>query len=147
SAIIVPLGKSLFQEKEMLTEVWRINMLGGWQVRQNEIVLERFRTRKTAVLLAYLAYHSQRAHAREELADLFWPDATPELGLKSLGVALSSLRHALEPPGVIPGVILDADRLTIRLRPETVQTDVAEFREALRVAHNTAETPLWLTRL
>ena len=109
-------------------------MLGGWSVRHGNETLEKFRTRKTAALLAYLAYYANRAHAREELAALFWPDAAPELGLKSLGVALSSLRRMLEPPGVPAGSVIVADRVTIRLRPEAIQTDAGEFETRTRNA-------------
>lgn len=79
----------------MLDDIWRFRLLGDFQAQQEGTSTDRFRTRKTAALLAYLAFHHYKAHTREELATLFWPDATPELGLKSLGVALSSLRKML----------------------------------------------------
>ena len=74
----------------MLNEVWRIALLGGIHAHRRRISTDRFRTRKTAVLLACLALHAGRSHSREALATLLWPDAEPALGLKSLGVALSS---------------------------------------------------------
>src|SRR5262245_40871707 len=118
----------------MLNDIWRFRLLGGLQAQQGSVATERFRTRKTAALLAYLAFYPHTAHSREELATLLWPDATPELGLKSLGVALSSLRKLLEPPGVPAGSVLVADRRTARLRPEAIETDVAGFRQALEAA-------------
>ena len=63
--------------------------------------LTRFRSRRTAALLAYLAYHPGRRHPRETLVERFWPDApTAERARASLAVALSSLRAQLEPPGM-----------------------------------------------
>jgi predicted ATPase/DNA-binding SARP family transcriptional activator len=109
-------------------------MLGGWRVQQDGVALERFRTRKTAALLAYLAYHPHRTHQREALAELLWPETTPELGLKSLGVALSSLRRLLEPPGVPEATVLNADRHTVQLNPAAIETDVARFDAAVRAA-------------
>jgi predicted ATPase/DNA-binding SARP family transcriptional activator len=118
----------------MLNDIWRFRLLGGLQAQQGSVATDRFRTRNTAALLAYLAFYPRTVHSREELATLLWPDATPELGLKSLGVALSSLRKLLEPPRVPLGAVLIADRRTARLRPEAVQTDVAGFRQALESA-------------
>ena len=69
----------------MLDDIWRFRLLGDFQVRRGSISTDRFRTRKTAALLAYLAFYHHKAHNREELSTLLWPEATPELGLKSLG--------------------------------------------------------------
>jgi len=118
----------------MLNDIWRFRLLGTLQAQQGNVATDRFRTRKTASLLAYLAFYPHAAHSREELATLLWPDATPELGLKSLGVALSSIRKLLEPPRVPVGSVLIADRRTARLRPEAIQTDVASFLQALKAA-------------
>lgn len=118
--------------------VWRFTMLGGWQVRRGDEALERFRTRKTASLLAYLACFPQRAHQREELAERFWPDAEPEFALRSLSVALWSLRRVLEPPDVAEGSVLIAERLTARLNPKAIATDIGGFQEALADAKRAA---------
>jgi predicted ATPase/DNA-binding SARP family transcriptional activator len=118
----------------MLNDIWRFRLLGTLEAQQGNVTTDRFRTRKTAALLAYLAFYPHTAHSREELATLLWPDATPELGLKSLGVALSSIRKLLEPPRVPVGTVLIADRRTARFRPEAIQTDVAGFQQALKAA-------------
>jgi class 3 adenylate cyclase len=52
-------------------------------------------------------------------------------------VALSSLRHQLEPPGVPQGAVLIADRNSVKLNPAAVTTDVAEFEAALQSAERT----------
>jgi len=112
----------------------RIDMLGGLRVRQGEREITRFRTEKTAALLAFLAYHLDHAHPREVLAELLWPWSAPGAGRTTLRVALSSLRRQLEPPGVPAGTVIRADRNAIRLNPETVATDVREFEAAVRSA-------------
>src|SRR5262245_53131292 len=124
----------------MLEDIWRFTLLGSFRAQQGLISTERFRTRKTAALLAYLAFYPHKAHHREELATLLWPDVSPNLGLKSLGVALSSLRKLLEPPGVQLGTVLLADRRTARLNPEAIQTDVAAFHLAIQSAKSAGET-------
>src|SRR5687767_11511892 len=103
---------------------WRIELLGKLRAQRGERVISRFYTHKMGALLAHLAYYLPRAHRREALIDLLWPEAAPQAGRNSLSVALSSLRHQLEPPGVPPGTVILADRATVRLNPEAVTTDV-----------------------
>lgn len=120
-----------------MDELWRIELFGGLTVRELRSggqVLTRFRTQKMTSLLAYLACFRQRGHAREEILELFWPEAEPEAGRLSLRVALSQLRSQLEPPDVPEGAVLVADRLLVHLNPAAVSTDVAAFEEALRSA-------------
>src|SRR5690242_12215282 len=117
-----------------MNEPWRIQLLGGLRLSQGERTITRFRTQKTAVLLAYLAYHQHRSHPRETLIELLWPDTDEGAARHSLSQALSSLRHQLEPPGVPSGAVIAADRFGVELNPEAATTDVAHFTEALRVA-------------
>jgi predicted ATPase/DNA-binding SARP family transcriptional activator len=112
----------------------RIELLGGLRIEQGSRVITRFRTQKTAALLAYLGYYRERFHPREHLIDLLWLEADLASGRNSLSIALSSLRHQLEPPGVPHGTILRADRTSVQLNPEAVNTDVAEFEATLQKA-------------
>ena len=132
---------------------WRIELFGGLRALQGERVITRFQTQKTGALLAYLAYHLPRpllskegsrggySHPREVLFELLWPECNPKAGRNSLSVALSSLRHQLEPPGVPAGAVIIADRLSVRLNPTAVTTDVAEFETALQSAQQTGSQP------
>jgi DNA-binding SARP family transcriptional activator len=91
----------------------------------------RFRTQKSAWLLAYLAYHSHRSYPREFLIELLWPDCDIDAGRHRLSVALSSLRSQLALPGVPgPGVLI-ADNFSVGLNGAVVTTDVAEFEAAV----------------
>jgi predicted ATPase/DNA-binding SARP family transcriptional activator len=114
--------------------LWKIELLGGLCVRQEERVLHRFRAQKPGALLAYLAYYPRRPHPREVLIELLWPNGEPQAGRNSLNTALSSLRRQLEPPGIPMGTVLQADRFTVHLNPAAFMTDVAEFHDALRAA-------------
>src|SRR4051812_14959169 len=111
----------------------RIEMLGGLRVMQGDRAVTRFRTHKTAELLAYLAYFHRRSHPREILIDLLWPEADLDGGRHSLSMALSSLRPLLEVPGK-DGSVLVADRHSVGLNPAAVSTDVAEFEAAIKTA-------------
>jgi len=114
-------------------ESWRIELFGGLRARCGERVVERFRTRKTAALLGYLALDTGRAHAREVLLELLWPEAPRRSAGVSLSTALWALRSELEGPGRA-GTVLLADRHTIGLNPRTVRSDVGDFEAALAKA-------------
>ena len=118
---------------------WRIELLGGLRVLSGERVMTRFRTHKTASLLAYLALFPERPHAREELCDLLWPEADLDAGRMNLRVALSSLRRQMEPPGTPHGGVLTADRSKIHLNPDVCTTDIAEFEAALAASSGASE--------
>ncbi len=117
-----------------MTELMRIDMLGGMRVRQGERTITRFRTHKTGALLAYLAYHRNRSAARDTLIEILWPDTDSGAARHSLSQALSSLRNQLEPPGTPSGSILVADRFSIELNPTSFTTDIAGFERDLRSA-------------
>ena len=99
----------------MMRRLWFLRLFGQFSAESDGETLTRFRTQKTAALLAYLACHPDRSHPREELIAMLWPDADPDAGRHSLSQALTSLRHQLEPPGVASGAVVVSDRNTVRL--------------------------------
>jgi DNA-binding SARP family transcriptional activator len=117
-----------------MEQPWRVEMLGRLRAVRGECVVERFRTQKTASLLAYLAYHLGREHPRDELIEILWPEDDRDTGRHKLSVALSSLRAQLEPPGVADGSVLITGRLTAALCAKAVSTDVAAVELSLRAA-------------
>lgn len=120
---------------------WRIELLGGLRAVSGNREITRFRTQKTALLLAYLACHLPRSHTREQLLDLFWPELQEEHGRHSLSMALSALRRQLEPPGVPARSMIVADRARVGLNPGAVVTDLAEFEAALSAARHVPAGP------
>jgi predicted ATPase/DNA-binding SARP family transcriptional activator len=110
--------------------LWHIELFGHLCARHGKQEITRFRTHKTASLLAYLGCHLQQTHAREVLIELFWPEVPIEDGRNNLSVSLNSLRKQLEPPGIPAGTVLITDRTHARLNPATVCTDVAAFEAA-----------------
>lgn len=61
----------------MLTSRWRNHLFGDLQIQQDERVITRFRTQKTGVLLACLAFQAAHSHTREHLVELLWPEDEP----------------------------------------------------------------------
>ena len=115
--------------------------MGGLQVQQAGRSITRFRTYKTGVLLAYLAFYADKSHSREALTELLWPECDPDAGRNSLSKSLGSLRNQLEPPGVPAGAVIIADRATIRLNPLTCMTDIAAFTAAVQASRAPLLTP------
>jgi len=111
----------------------RIQLLGGLAVQRGGQTHSRFRAHATGLLLAHLAYY-RRAHTRESLIEILWPDLEPEVGSSRFRPELSWLRRCLEPDEALRGTILLSDRQTVQLNPEATITDVTEFLERWEAA-------------
>ena len=104
-----------------------ISLLGGVRILLDGTAVSNFPSRKADALLAYLACNP-RAHPREKLATLFWPDNDQTRALANLSVILSSLRKQLD------DYVL-ADRHTIAFNTErVVDLDVVAFEQAIEAA-------------
>ena len=107
---------------------WYFQFFCGLVVRGHKHEINRFRTQKTAALLALLAL-KKTPQRREELCAVLWPDAAPELARNSLSAALSSLRRDLGEEFV------HADRYTVSLASGAFDSDLRHFDAALREAN------------
>ncbi|MCP4518235.1 MAG: hypothetical protein GY824_23770, partial [Delftia sp.] len=105
--------------------------------------------RKALALLAYLAL-TGRAHSRDALATLFWPEHDQRKARAGLRSALASLKSALrQAQDVALGEgwadtahPLDIDRETIGLNPDAqVWLDVTEFQARLAQTRTHAHPP------
>ena len=128
-----------------MTPLWRIEFFGGLRARRDNEVVTRFRTQKTAALLAYLAL-KPGPQPREVLVGLLWPDAEPEAARNSLSAALSSLRRQME-DDLPAGSVLTADRAAVGLNPAAFTTDIADFASALEAAAKTNDDAARATAL
>ncbi len=75
--------------------ILQIRLLGEFELSLGEQALPPPATVKARSLLAYLVTHCGRAHRREELANLFWPEHPRERALHSLSTAIWHIRRAL----------------------------------------------------
>lgn len=129
----------------MINELWKITLFGSLKAERGSHaadlqVITRFKTQKVAALIAYLAFHFRQTHTREILIEMLWPESDAPTLRNSLSVALSTLRHQFEPPGVPQGTIIRADRFSVGLNPAAVTTDVAQFEQALKTAGQTGSS-------
>jgi predicted ATPase/DNA-binding SARP family transcriptional activator len=119
---------------ETAQEIWRIELFGGLRACKGDRVIDRFQTRQTASLLAYLAAFPRR-HLREELVDLLWPDADPESGRNRLSQALSWLKAHFGTAGEAGGgSLLLTDRNGVALETRVIVSDVVEFERGIERA-------------
>jgi DNA-binding SARP family transcriptional activator len=105
----------------------RIALLGSYTVTLDDLPLTTFPTDKVRALLAYLAVESDRAHRRETLATLLWPDSSETAARRSLRQALYRLRHTLgDHQAALPHLLVSAKE--VQLNPASDHwLDVVEF--------------------
>jgi predicted ATPase/DNA-binding SARP family transcriptional activator len=70
-------------------------LLGPFQAWTAAGATQNFRTLKERALLSYLVVEHGRAHSREALAEMFWPDRPDSVARNNLRQALHGLRQAV----------------------------------------------------
>jgi DNA-binding SARP family transcriptional activator len=118
-------------------------------LRHSSLVgLSGIKTDKARALLIYLAVERGRAHRRQALAGLLWPDYPEEGARANLRHALANLRKVLgEEQNEVPFLLVEGE--TIQLNPENAcWVDVAEFEKltANNAAVNDLESAIRLYR-
>lgn len=78
--------------------LFRLSLLGAFELRRPDDRPARLPTRKTEALLAWLALAGPHPTRREQLAALLWGDATEAAALASLRQALSLINRACGEP-------------------------------------------------
>lgn len=76
-----------------------LELLGQFHATLDGKPVTNFKTDKVRALLAYLAVEAGRAHHRESLAALLWPESSPENARADLRQTLHRLRDALGDQG------------------------------------------------
>ncbi len=112
---------------------WYFRLFGGLEAQSGSLVITRFRTTKTGLLLGYLVAQSPHRFAREQLAELLWHDSEPEQARASLSVSLSALRQALTTPHQQEPLLI-TDRTSVGLDTRRFVSDIQEFEQAIQVA-------------
>lgn len=94
-----------------------LTLLGPFQALLDDQPITTFESAKTRALLAYLATESDRAHSREALAELFWPERPPGAALANLRHTLANLRTAIGDHAATPPILL--------VTPQTLRFNLA----------------------
>lgn len=114
--------------------LWKVELLGTFEAKSRGRVVSRFRTRRVASLLAYLALHPKRVHTRDEIAELLWPGSDDVSSRRNLRQALHSLKQVLEPPSIPAGSVLKISQTGISLNQDGIETDTAEMEQLAAAA-------------
>src|SRR5437762_1231320 len=95
----------------------QIALLGQFQVTRDGAPARGFRSNRAAALLAYLAVESDRAHRRESLMALLWPEEPDAVARANLRTALFNVRQAIGDAAATPPYLL--------VSPDTIQINPA----------------------
>ncbi|CAG0932333.1 Dipeptidyl-peptidase 5 [Thermoflexales bacterium] len=118
-----------------------ISLLGGFAVTVDGEPVASFESNKVRALLAYLATETDRAHSREKLASLLWPDMPDQAARSNLRYALSNLRKTIgDLHSSKPFLCVSGQTIQIDLEKD-VEVDVLTFQQRL------CQSPLTLSGL
>jgi DNA-binding SARP family transcriptional activator/class 3 adenylate cyclase len=98
---------------EQSAGMYRVRLLGPFAVVRDDSILDASRWRRqVGRLLRLLATSSGKRRMREDVIELFWPDASPEAGAGNLRLLTYRLRQALGNPDP-PPVTSDGDWIAL----------------------------------
>lgn len=108
-----------------------LTVLGTFAFSVETHTLVNFPTEKARALFIYLALEPY-PHRREALSELLWPNNPPGMAMKNLRQTLYRLRHALQQiDPQLADQILDIQRYTIQIRPESLSVDALRFQQLI----------------
>ena len=109
-----------------------LSLLGTMKVQfKTRDALKAFRTKKERALIAYLVVESDRAHSRESLAEIFWPDRPMGYARTNLRQALAGLRRAIMDRETAPSYLQISDE-SIQFNPRShYRLDCKQFDQLL----------------
>ena len=114
-----------------------LRVLGGFELTIDGVPVDQFAVRPRArKALHVLALHVDRPVHRDVLMQAVWPDSSPDAARRSVHVAISSLRHLLEPDArrgqslLLPRL---GDSYTLAL-PDGSCCDLLDFQKGLASA-------------
>lgn len=114
-----------------------IELLGPWRVTRAGGAAANLKYDKVRALLAYIAVESGRAHRREHLATLLWPDLPPDAARNNTRQALHTLRQAIG-DNTNTGFLVTT-RTTVQFNSASKhRLDVLQFTEAVASARQHA---------
>lgn len=109
-----------------------IALLGTFQVALDGRPVTGFESAKVRALLAFLAAEAGRAHAREAIAELLWPERPPGAALGDLRHALADLRKVLGDGAAQPPYLLVTPTTLQFNRASAATVDLLDFLTLLQ---------------
>ncbi len=116
-------------EESFSSHLLKAHLLGHFELWRANELLPPLATRKTQSLLAFLIFHRERSHSRQELSTLFWGDCDETHALHSLATAIWRIRKLLGEE------YLSANSVSVQFNPcAPFWLDVADFESQLQQA-------------
>ena len=113
----------------------QLTLFGGFEARTDSGAVLRFRTRKTQVLVAYLALETGAWHPRAKLAAFLWGDVPDQQARDSLRHAFLDIRRVLST--AVPGALVSCGD-SVALDTGRIDVDVARFERLIAAASSTS---------
>lgn len=122
---------------------------GSFQASLDGKPLTHFRSARIQALLTYLVLEAERAHTRDGLAALLWPDEPDQTAKQNLRQALYQLRQLLgEQTEPAANPFLWVTRETVQFNSASdYALDVAQFLQALQQGHLQAAVAIYQAEL
>lgn len=118
-------------------------VLGTFSFSIDTHTLSSFATEKARALFIYLALEPY-PHRREALSELFWPNNPPGMATKNLRQTIYRLRQSLqEIDPQLADQILDIQRQTIQIRPESISVDALRFQNLITAGEQHAHESIY----
>lgn len=110
-----------------------VSLLGRFLIRCDGHIVRGLEARRPQELLAYLLIYRDKAHQREQLADLLWGDDAGGAARKGLRQALWQIQAAFEGEEPDEPPLLLTNQEWLQINPaRKLWTDIAVFEEVLR---------------
>jgi len=119
-----------------MSQLAHVTLFGAVALQDGDRTVRTFRTKRTQVLLAYLAVHLGKRVSREALVDALWPEVDEAAGRNRLSTELSFLRSVFQSPDRSADEFIVADRSAVCLRSQAVTTDLNEFWASMKKARD-----------
>ncbi len=108
-----------------------ISLFGGFSISLDGSPVTSFDSNKVRALLAYLATETDRAHSRDQLAALLWPESPDQTARNNLRYALSNLRKTIGDVNALQPFLCISNR-TVKLDlDQDLEVDVLTFSRQL----------------
>ncbi len=121
-----------------------LNFLNAFRVSVGGNPRAHFRSVNVQALLVYLVLETDRAHARDSLATLLWPDETETVARRNLRQSIYQLRRTLGEEKAGTAQFLRVDRQSVQFNPDAdYRLDVQQFVDALEAGNFEAAAKIY----
>ncbi|HEX2052496.1 MAG TPA: bacterial transcriptional activator domain-containing protein [Actinomycetota bacterium] len=117
---------------QALKAPYAFRLLGRFRARAESGSWPQIEGRRLQQLVSYLLLFNDRAHRREALSSVLWPDSSPAQARKNLRQSLWLLQRLPARGNEYFPELLVHDREWVSVNPATVWVDVAEVENAFR---------------